>query len=181
MRRGMTVFLTVILMISLTACSKDYGQEIEKHYQDIKGYTATVRLTIHGAEYELLQSYQSPDIYRSEVLSPKNLKGTVSVITADEIRLSGGEFSSVTMPRIAKASLSYLQLRDFFLAYFSQGDRKLEETEDGGILLTHTENSDSIKQVMRVNKKTFAPEIMQGYDAEGNEVFKIEYLKFKKE
>ncbi len=183
MKRSMTVILSVILMISMTGCSKDYGQEIEKRYGDLENYTTKIRLTINDADYELVQSFQSPDTYRSEVLSPKSMRGTVSVITAEEVTLTGGDFSSVTMPRAVKESLSGLHLKDFFLAYFSIPERQMEVTEDGGILLTHTDaenNPYAAKQVVRLNQKDFTPETMQSYDKDGNEVFRIEYVEFSR-
>lgn len=180
----MTVLCSVILMITLTGCERNYGEEIEKRYRDMENYTAKVCFAVNGAEYELLQSYQRPDTFRSEVLSPKHLKGTVSEVTPEEFRLTGGNFSSVKLPRTAKESLAHLQLRDFFLAYYEDGTRLMKVTEDNGILLECKSKGDHRyidKQVLRLNQKSLLPETLLGYHQDGSEVFRIVYLEFKKE
>ncbi len=177
MKKGMTAVCSVILMITLTGCQKEYGQEIAKRYQGIQGYDATVSLKVGEAEYQLSQTFQAPDTYRTEVLTPRNLKGTVSLVTSDEITFSGGEFPSVTMPRGLSESADYMQVKDFFTAYYDETPGSMEVTEDG-ILLTHTDANRGTQKLW-LNQKTLMPEQMQVFNQEGTMVFQIEYLEFK--
>ena len=176
----MAVLCAVILMTSTAACQKDAGEEIQKRYQEMESYTAVVDLTVTGnkgaREYQLSQSFRRPEHYRTEILKPEHLKGTVSVIDEEKVwfRTQGApaielERSSTELP------FDVMSVADFFDAYFALGEPEIELTEKQAILQIPFEDG---SQELQLNLKTWMPECLRVFDGEEKERCRLDFVDF---
>ncbi len=180
MKKGMAVLFTVILMTSTAACQKDAGEEIQKRYGEMESYTAVVDLTVTGnkgmREYQLSQSFREPEHYRTEIVKPEHLKGTVSVIDEDKVwfRTQGApaielERSSTELP------FDVMSVADFFDAYFASEAPELELTETQAVLKIPFEDG---TQALQLSLKTWMPECLLVFDSEGKERCRLDFIDF---
>ncbi len=174
-------------MISITACQGDVNTEIDKRYRNIKSYTARTRVTVTGNKgvesYELSQSYKAPDSYRTEVITPDSMNGTVSVILGAEIWLRGAKTQAIKIDKgFLEEQKDYLFLIDFLNDYFAQEKLPiLTPGQDGKVMLTAPWRSGSsyrFEQKLWIDEKSNLPELLVTYDDKGNETVRVEYLDF---
>ena len=182
MKRCIAVFVAVILMMTLTACGQDRNREIDKRYRNLESYTARMQVTVTGNKdesvYELVQTFLAPENYRTEVLSPKELQGTVSITNGDQMYFVGGDAPAVSLTQNRTDGADCLSVADFFRSYFDRGQM---EERDGKVLLhvlTENENSWRTSQRMELDAKTLLPETLLVFDRNDNEVLRIEFIDF---
>lgn len=184
MKRSMAVIFTVILMTSLTSCSKDINQEIEKRYRELESYQAKTQLYVSDAydtkEYLLQGDFQAPDHYRTEVIAPEHLKGTVCVISGDGMWFQSQDTPKVQMERKpTELPFDFVFVADFFQTYFAQGG-EATETADGNVIL-HIQNHGERYRYscsLELDGKTLLPKTMRTFDQNGAEVLRSEFLEF---
>lgn len=187
MKKGISVLLTGILMISLTACSGDVSGKITKRYQNLESYTATAVVTVNGNKglsvYEMKQSYKAPDTYRLEVVKPHRLKGTVSLLKGKDLWLRSGESSAIPLElEPLKEETDFLFLSSFMREFFNQEPiPELTQGADETILLTapvKNPNRYRFHQNLVFDGKSLLPKTMITYDKDGNEAVRVEYRDF---
>ena len=186
MRKSISVILIAILMISLAGCKKNINKEIDKIYKDIESYSAVVRVTVAGnkgaEQYEVSQSYKGGR-YRTEVTKPERMKGTLSVISGDEMWLrSAGEPAIYMEKGFSDEQKDYMFIKDFLDEYYSQESLPvLVPDEEGRIMLNLPErgnNEKRFKQSLWIDEKTRIPVCLATYDKNGDEVIRVEYISF---
>lgn len=188
MKKSIAAVLTVLLMTSAAGCSGgDINTKIDKRYGNLESYTARVRVTVQGSgkseNYEFAQSWKAPDKYKSEILSPEHLKGTVSIINSDGIWLKSGDAPPAKIEQAAGSmSTEYMFLSDFLADYYSEENtEKSEADEEGKILLNAADrgkNSKRFTQNLLIDSKTNMPYRLSTFDIKGNEMLRVEYDEF---
>ena len=176
--KRIAVVLAVIPMIILCGCMGDTGQKIEKRYRNLESYMAEITVEVTGNKgketYEMIQVYQSPDRYRIEVISPKELAGTVTIVTDEETRLLGGGAPEISFPLNRTDAVDSLSVSDFFRSYFDGG--QMEETEESVNLSVQ---QDWGQQVLELDKKTLVPKTMWVYGKDGKLRIQAEWNEFE--
>ncbi len=187
MKKGISIWIIVILMISLTACKGDENTKLSKRYKDLKSYTAQVTVTVTGnkgaAVYRLSQSYRTPDEYRVEVLEPARMDGTVSVIRGQEMWLRSAGTPAMRLEQgNLEEQTDTLFLAEFLKAYF---DREtvpvLSPNQEGIMVLTAPERGNSryrFTQELWIDATSNLPKRLITYDEDGNEMVRVEYDTF---
>ncbi len=187
MKKGISVFLTVILMISLTACKGDVNQEIDKRYRELQSYTAEVKVTVTGnkgpMEYGFYQSYRTPDSYRAEVTKPERMAGTVGIITGQEVWLRGADAPAMKLELgTLDQEMEVLFFSKFLKEYFGQDTLpELVPNQDGWIQLVLPKrgtNRYRFTQDLWIDGKTHLPVCFTTCDMDGNEIVRVEYESF---
>lgn len=187
MKKGISVLLIGILMISLTACGGDVSEKMTKRYKNLESYTATAIVTVNGNKgfsvYEMRQSYKAPDIYRIEVQKPHRLAGTVSLLRGKELWLKSGETATIPIElEELKEETDFLFLDTFLKDYFHQEPvPKPEIGADGAVLLSApvtNPNRYRFHQNLVFDGESLLPKAMITYDRDGNEAVRVEYRDF---
>ena len=187
MKKGISVVLAGILMISLTACKGTVSQEISKQYEKVESYTATVTVTVTGNKggsvYRMKQSYQKPEAYRLEVLEPKNLAGTVSILNGQKLWLKSGDAPMMPMELAGvEEAADFLFPVEFLEKVFAKPEPPaLMENAEGSVLLTAPVEGASryrFSRNLELDAKSFLPKTMITYDKDGNEVLRVEFEDF---
>ncbi len=187
MKKGISVLIAGILMISLTACSGDVSEKITKRYKNLESYTATAVVTVNGNKglsvYEMKQSYQAPDTYRMEVVKPHRLAGTVSLLKGKDLWLKSGESSAIPLElETLKEETDFLFLNSFLDEFFNQEPvPEITLGADETILLTApvtNPNRYRFHQNLVFDGKNLLPKTMITYDRDGNEAVRVEYQNF---
>ena len=189
MRKSISVLLTGILMISLTACQGTVSQKLSQKYQNLESYTAKAVVTVTGnkgtAVYEMRQSYRAPDTYRVELEKPEHLSGMVTVVDGQKLWMKQGDGPAVPL------ELSGLEEETDFLFpvtvlqdFFSLDPLpQLTEGTDGMILLTmpvKKPNRYRMQQNLLFDAKSLLPTTLITHDEDGNEVLRVEYRDFER-
>lgn len=186
-RRCIVLFLTLVLMTSFVGCSGNMNKKIDKRYNGLKSYTATVNVTVLGngkpETYVMNQAWQAPNLYRSEVIEPEYMRGTVSIINDDGIWLKGGNSSAVKMEAGTESiNTEYMFVSDFFSDYFSEEHlQQLSADEDGNYVLNAAErgtNRHRFTQNLIIDGKKCEPVCLATFDDKGNEALRVEFVKF---
>ncbi len=188
MKKGISVLIAGILMISLTACQGDVREKITRRYRNMESYTGVAVVTVTGnkgpAVYEIKQSYQKPDSYRLEVLKPEQLSGTVSVRKGDILWLKRGDTKAVPVELTGLEEEMDLFFPVEFLEYVlsTESGSELTENQDGTVLLAAPMKEPSRYRFSRkllLEKKSLLPKIMTVYHQDGSEVFRVEFRDFE--
>ena len=188
MKKSIAVFTLVFLMMSNVGCKSDINSEINKRFENMQSYTATVNVTVLGngksETYKMLQTWKAPDMYRNEITEPERMRGTISIVNSDGIWLKSGDAPAVRMDLGSdSADKEYMFLADFFADYFSvEHSESPEQDSDGKIMLNASDrgtNKNRFTQNLIIDvKHGFMPEMLQTFDNKGNEVLRVEYGDF---
>lgn len=187
MKRGISVLLTAILMISLAACGGDENRKIVQRYGDLKSYTARIRLTVAGnrgtGEYVLSQSYRPEDSYRTEVVEPERMAGTVWVIHQGEIWFRDGNAPAILMDGSeVREQQSILSLADFCRRAFSEDTiADVVPQEDGTVMIPSVCSGGTrqhFSQCLWIDRRSNLPIALVTYDHKGNETVRVTYEDF---
>ena len=187
MRKSIAAVLTVLLMISFTGCGGDINTKINNRYSNLKSYTAQVTVTVLGngksESYDFLQSWKSPDKYRSEVISPEHMKGTISIVNQDGIWLKSADAPIIQMEHgMENMNTDYMFLSDFLSDYYAEENLpQLTEDGEGKVLLNAADrgtNQYRFTQNLWIDAKSNLPDKLITFDAKGNEMLRVEYHEF---
>lgn len=188
MKRSISVVLTAVLMIILTACASDSaGEKINKSFKAMEGYTASVKVTVTGSKdtevYELRQSWKRPDCYRTEVIKPEELCGTVSIRNGDTLYFQGADEPGIQMEyNVTDEGKDFLFLSDFLEEYYA-GEvlPELIPDENNLVLLKGARqgtHESRFTQNLWINAENGLPEYLVTYDVKGDEVLRVEFEEF---
>lgn len=182
MKRSVTMVFVVILMLTLTACRQDTGRAIDQRYRDLKSYTTQMHVTVTGnkgkSEYQLAQVFLAPNQCRTEVLAPEEWKGTISIVSGEDMHLIGGNAPAVSLKQNRMDAVDYLSVAEFFHTYFADG--QMEQTDGMVVLRTVTEEETPYRasQMLQLDAKTLLPMAMVVFDHHGNEIIRANYKNF---
>lgn len=186
MKKSISVILIVILMISFSGCKKDINNEINKIYRDLQSYTAKVNVTVVGnkgtEEYEMFQIF-SGGRYRVEITKPERMKGTVVVLSDDEMWLQGAGEPAIYMKKgFSEEERDYMFIRDFLDEYYSgESLPALISDENGRIMMnlqSNGKNERRFNQCLWIDERSKLPVCLVTCDKNGEEVVRVEYISF---
>ncbi|MBE5038858.1 LolA family protein [Ructibacterium gallinarum] len=187
MKKSISVFLIVILMMSVTACGGDREDTIAEYYKDLQSFTAEIKVTVSNGqgkqEYKMYQNWRAPDQYRLEVLEPSEMEGTVCIMDGDAMRFYGAQAPVMELTRgIENMESDYMLLTDFTTAFFETKPLpQLQENEQGLVSMTvagRENNPRRFSQTLLVDADSGTPRQLVTVDADGSEVLRVEYEKF---
>lgn len=186
MKKSISVILIVILMISFSGCKKDINNEINKIYRDLQSYTAKVNVTVVGnkgtEEYEMFQIF-SGGRYRVEITKPERMKGTVVVLSDDEMWLQGAGEPAIYMKKgFSEEERDYMFIRDFLDEYYSgESLPTLISDENGRIMMnlqSNGKNERRFNQCLWIDERSKLPVCLVTCEKNGEEVIRVEYINF---
>ena len=189
MKRGISITWAIMLMLTLACCKpQDVNKEIYKRYHDMKSYTAVVRVAVTGnkgvQEYAIRQDYLAPDCYRTEVLEPENMKGTVTVFHGEKMSFQSAGADAATLQRSISREKDYLFLPDFLAEYFAAEDTADHTASaDGNQTMLNAavrgSREERFTQNLWVDNKTLKPVRLSTFDVDGSEILRVEYESFE--
>ena len=194
-RKWMTlILLTGCVFVSCIGCQeKEYTkEEVYEKFQEqilkIESYTCTAELTVLGnkgeSNYTIKESYNKPDNYRLEIISPKNLKGQTVEYNNKKIIINNAEINdSIEFPN-KNENIQYLFIGDFIKNYLqseSNKDLVMNMSNEYLELESKIQGDDKYfnKQKLYINLKDKNPDKMEIIDKEGNVRFTVEYKNFE--
>ncbi len=194
-RKWMTlILLTGCVFVSCIGCQeKEYTkEEVYEKFQEqilkIESYTCTAELTVLGnkgeSNYTIKESYNKPDNYRLEIISPKNLKGQTVEYNNKKIIINNAEINdSIEFPN-KNENIQYLFIGDFIKNYLqseSNKDLVMNMSNEYLELESKIQGDDKYfnKQKLYINLKHKNPYKMEIIDKEGNVRFTVEYKNFE--
>lgn len=186
MKKSISVILIVILMISFLGCQKDINNEINKTYRDLQSYTAKVRVTVVGnkgtEEYEMSQIY-SGGRYRVEITKPERMKGTVAILSGDEMWLqSVGEPAIYMEKGFSDEERDYMFIKDFLDEYYSNESLPTLMPDENGRIMMNLQSSGKnerrFNQSLWIDERSKLPVCLVTCDKNGEEVIRVEYISF---
>nr|WP_207734779.1 germination lipoprotein GerS [Romboutsia sp. 1001713B170207_170306_H8] len=188
------ILLTGCVLISCIGCQdKEYTkEEIYEKFQEqvlkIESYTCTAELKVVGnkgeSSYTIKESYNKPDNYRLEIISPKNLKGQTIEYNDKKITIKNVDVNdSIDFPNKSK-NMQYLFIGDFIKSYLqSENNEELAINMSNEYLELESKikGDDKYfnKQKLYINLKDKNPDKMEIIDKEGNIRFTVEYKNFE--
>ena len=194
-RKWMTlILLTGCVFVSCIGCQeKEYTkEEVYEKFQEqilkIESYTCTAELTVLGnkgeSNYTIKESYNKPDNYRLEIISPKNLKGQTVEYNNKKIIINNAEINdSIEFPN-KNENIQYLFIGDFIKNYLqseSNKDLVMNMSNEYLELESKIQGDDKYfnKQKLYINLKDKNPDKMEIIDKEGNVRITVEYKNFE--
>ena len=187
MKKGISVLLIVILMMSITACGGEKEDVVTGFYRDLQSFTAEINVVVTNGqgrqEYKMSQSWKAPEQYRLEVLEPSEIAGTICVIHGDTLTFYGAEAPKMEWKRgMESMETDYMLLTDFTAAFFATTPlQPLQENEQGQVAMTvagRENNARRFSQTLLADADSGEPCQLITVDADGNEVLRVEYEKF---
>lgn len=185
--------LFIGLFIFLTGCGNLTNEEIiektEKQLKEMKSYQCTLEIKVTGnkgsQEYEIKQFFQSPDSYRLETLSPKQLEGKTTIFQQGKAKIYHPHIDqSIIIENFEPKGEEVMFLGDFLKWDFDK-ETKIEEKVQGEqeyLVLTREIAKGSYyhhKQSLWIHKKDILPRYIKIYDQEGNPRIEITIKDFK--
>ncbi len=187
MKKGISVILAGILMISLTACRGDVSQELPKRYEKLKSYTATATVTVTGNKgnsvFRMTQSYRAPDSYRLELMEPKEYLGTAAVQNGQKLWFRRGSDPWIPMESaVLEEGTDFLFPVELIHSYLDRNaGKELAESPEGTLVLKAPVSEGSryrFSRKLELDGESLLPKTMITYDQDGNEVLRVEYEEF---
>lgn len=189
---GLSVVLLVVVL-ALAGCfggKKDAGavvKDLDKQVEKLESYTSTGTMTLHTGtepqEYQVEVSFQKPSYYR---ISLSNDKKDISQIV---LKNDDGVF--VLTPHLNKSfrfqsdwpkNQGQVYLYESLVNSIDQ-DKERQFTTDGDSyvfdVLANYSNSSLSRQKIWINKKSFAPQTVEIYDAQNKPVVVMNFNDFK--
>lgn len=175
------IFLIVLIFyINMSKISKightNTSQEIVENFLNISSYNATINVKIvsnkNENQYIIKQKYQSKDSNEQEVVEPSNIAGTKIIREGDKLTLKNSRLNlSSIINNYQYISSNSLDLSSFIEDYKKDSKAKYEENNNE-IKMYTTNNSDNIKKVLYIDKKTGLPTQLEiEYTNKNNKVY----------
>lgn len=152
------------------------SQEIVENFLNISSYNATINVKIvsnkNENQYIIKQKYQSKDSNEQEVVEPSNIAGTKIIREGDKLTLKNSRLNlSSIINNYQYISSNSLDLSSFIEDYKKDSKAKYEENNNE-IKMYTTNNSDNIKKVLYIDKKTGLPTQLEiEYTNKNNKVY----------
>jgi len=184
------IMLALMCCLMCIGCGKKTLNEIQSDivnkYLELNAYETIMDVRVYSnkntREYQMKQTYSSPNIYSSEVLKPVEIKGVKSIFD--------GEILTVLNPNIPDEKIfenynvpaeNPLFLSCFLNRYFNKDNRSVEGNNNFTIMKGQMINNDMAinKGELTIDNKTKLPIKLEYYDVNGNLKIDIIYNEFK--
>ncbi len=188
-----TIFMAIaISIVSITiGCQKreatkeeTYG-EFQKKIASISYYKCKAEVEVIGNKsahnYEFIHTYNKPNNYKLEVLSPKHLKGKTMEYKDNKILVKNPDINdTIELPNIGKNE-QYMFVGDFLKNYLQNEEIEIKLSKDNLSLETYIpgDNQYFNKQVLYIDVNTKLPNKMEILDKTGEKRFIINYKDFE--
>lgn len=187
---GVVLLSVMLVLAGCFGSKKDAGavvKDLDKQVEKLESYTSTGTMTLHTGtepqEYQVEVSYQKPSYYR---ISLSNDKKDISQIV---LKNDDGVF--VLTPHLNKSfrfqsdwpkNQGQVYLYESLVNSINQ-DKERQFTTDGDSyvfdVLANYSNSSLSRQKIWINKKSYAPQSVEIYDAQNNPVVVMNFNDFK--
>lgn len=190
MKRILLIFLSIMMIISLTSCREKTKEEefndIQKTFSGIKNYTSLAEVTVTGNKsskaFKVNHVFEKPNKYISEIIEPKNNSGNKTIYSGERAYLYNKKVDQFTTLKGIKAS----EDKALFLGYFlrnlnnvSDLEISRENIEEDEYLIIGIDipgnNTYRSFEKLWIDTKTHLPLKLIIYDDLGKETVKVEY------
>ncbi len=194
MRFRKVLFLLVITVIVMAACGKPSDEKmyyrVQKRMGKIKSYEAVAQMSSHVGdstrEYRFNQVFQYPDKYRLEVISPRSLKGNITIFNGKVAWIKHASIDQVRRLDNLEQSDEQLMFIGHFLKDFINSENSSYHKEkingQNSIVIT-TEvpggNPHFYKQRLWVSEGRCTPIQLSIMDKKENVKLKVHFEEFK--
>lgn len=185
----------VLIMICITigiviGCQKKEStkEEVYENFQKkisaMTSYTCEAEVEVVGNKsahnYVFIHTYNKPDYYKLEVISPEHLKGKTMEYKDEKILVKNPDIKdTLELPNVGKND-QYMFIGDFIKNYLQNEDVDIKITNNKLVLETQIpgDNEYFSKQVLYVSVETKEPEKMEILDFKGQPKFTVKYKNF---
>lgn len=194
MKRILLIFLSIITIISLSACREKTKEEefndIQKTFSNINNYTSLAEITVTGNKssksFKVKHVFERPNKYVSEILEPKNNLGNKTIYSGERAYLYNKKIDQYTILKEVKAS----DEKALFLGYFlrnlnavSDLEISRETIDQDKYLVIGIEmpgnNTYRHYEKLWIDTKTHLPLKLIIYDDDNKETVNVEYKDVK--
>lgn len=183
------IFILIIFIFAGCKVRQETEDEIYSNFQkkilNISSYTCKAEIIAINnksqSTYVMNQAYKKPDYYKTEILSPENLKGNTMEYFKDKIVIKNKKANDVIeLPNVGE-NKQYLFIGDFIQNYSQDKTIGIDFDEKYMVLDVDIKGDSKYfnRQKLYVNKNTKNPEKMEILDEEGNEKFIVKYSNFE--
>ena len=189
--------LLVVVMISILGifigCQKrestkeEVYTEFQKKISSMKSYKCKAEIEVIGNKsaqnYTFIHTYNKPDNYKLEVVSPNHLKGKTIEYKNNKIIVKNPDIDdTVELPNKGKNN-QYMFIGDFIKNSLQNEEINIKLSKEKLILETYIPGEDEYfnKQVLYVSTETKIPEKMEILDVKGDTRFTVNYKDFEYE
>lgn len=205
MKHKKMIFVMVMLIVVVACssyyffCKKDYKsinfgntsnmttEQITDYILNLSSYEAEISVEVQSNKnqnkYRIKQQYQSPNIFKQEVLEPTNIQGLKTIFDGSNLRI---ENSKIGLTEIYEnyqyISENSLCLYHFIEIYQKNSTSKMKEEKDQIILETKVENSTNkyaVYETLTIDKKTAKPVKLEIQDVNQKMLVYILYNEIK--
>ena len=193
MKKKWSILIVVIILITgiVIGCQKrnatkeEVYQDFQKKISTMSSYTCKAQVEAIGNKsehkYEYIHTYNKPDYYRLEVISPEHLKGKTMEYKDDKIVVKNPDINdTLQLPNVGE-NKQYLFIGDFIKNYLQNEEVNIKLSGNSLSLETIIpgDNEYFYKQILYINKETKNPEKMEILNDKGNQSFVVKYKDFE--
>lgn len=164
-------------------------EKIYEKYSNLKAFEAKAEISIKSNltenVYTVKQYYLSPNNFKTQVLSPENLKGIGYTISGEKVNLTSNNSGEFYLEGYVPEDKSCVFINDFFEGYFKSQSAFAEtvsSVKGSGCTLLRCnlseENPKHHSQCLWINNKSLLPEKLITYDIDGEETITVTYKSF---
>lgn len=195
-RKVFILFLTLMISLSLCACTRDFRdrdmdiyEKIHKRYNSLTSYSADVSISVFSNktenQYFLSQKFCAPDKFFTRATDKAATFSVVTITNGTKTKTyaDGSEYSLVVP---SNDFLSLLYVNNFFSAYYLSEETALSvnaslSESDQTILSLELSDNDSVvhSASLSVDNKTLIPHTLTLYNADGEKLLIATYQNFK--
>ena len=193
MKKKWSIIIVVIALITVvvigcqkrSATKEEVYQDFQKKISTMSSYTCKAQVEVIGNKsehkYEYIHTYNKPDYYKLEVVSPEHLKGKTMEYKDEKIIVKNPDINdTLELPNTGK-NKQYLFIGDFIKNYLQNEDMNIKSTSSSLVLEVSISGGSEYfdKQLLYINLKTKQPEKMEILDVKGNPKFIVTYNEFE--
>lgn len=193
MRKKWPIIIIIVTLITgiVIGCQKrsatkeEVYQDFQKKIATMSSYTCKAEVEAIGNKsehkYEYIHTYNKPNYYKLEVISPQHLKGKTMEYKDDKIIVKNPAINDTIELPNAGENKQYPFMGDFIENYLQNEDLNIKSNNSSLILEVGIPGGSEYfnKQVLYINLKTKEPEKMEILNNEGNPKFIVTYNEFE--
>lgn len=167
------------------ATKEEVYQDFQKKISTMSSYTCKVQVEAIGNKtehkYEYIHTYNKPDYYKVEVLSPKHLEGKTMEYKDNKIIVKNPDINDTVELTNAGQNKQYLFIGDFIQNYLQNEELNMKLTNSSLTLEVSIPGDSEYfnKQILYIDLKTKQPEKMEILDIKGSPKFIVTYNEFE--
>ncbi|CEH32694.1 germination lipoprotein GerS [Romboutsia lituseburensis] len=193
MKKKWTILIIIVVGILsvFIGCQKrestkeEVYTEFQKRISAMKSYKCSADVEVIGNKsaqnYTFIHTYNKPNNYKLEVVSPKHLKGKTIEYKQDKILVKNPDINDlIQLPNVGKNN-QYMFIGDFIKNSLQNEEIDIRLSKGHLVLETYIPGEDEYfnKQVLYVNTENKNPEKMEILDKQGKSRFIVNYKNFE--